>query len=104
MRLNPFYPDWYLWGLGMARHLRGDHAAACDALRRMAQPNDQSKTFHVASLVRMGETGAARREVRALRELAPDATAGGLVAPLGFRDSRVCEELAESLRAASLPG
>lgn len=104
MRLNPFYPDWYLWGLGMARYLHGDFREACVALSRMSQPNDQSKAFEIAALVRLGETERADAEVRALYDLTPDARVEGLVAPLGFSDPRSCEELADALRTAGVKG
>lgn len=104
MRLNPFHPDWYLWGLGMARYLKGDYPDACKALGRMAQPNDQSKAFEIAALMRLGETELANAEVRALHDLAPDARVDDLVTPLAFSDHRVCAELADTLRAAGLAG
>ena len=104
MRLNPFYPDWYLWGLGMAEYLRGDFAAACDALGRMAQPNAQSLAFHVAALRQMGEPSRAHALARGLHALAPGSTAADLVAPLGFRESGVRDRLTEALRAAGMPG
>ena len=104
MRLNPFFPDWYLWGLGMAEYLHGNARAARDALGRMAQPNDQSKAFEIAALAQLGESARAYEAVRALYRLVPDARVGDLVAPLGFRDDRVRDELADALRAAGVAG
>ena len=104
MRLNPFHPDWYLWGLGMAQYLRGNCRDACDALHRMSQPNDQSKAFEIAALVHLGETERANEEIAALYELVPDACVSNLVGPLGFRDHRVRDCLADTLRAAGVPG
>lgn len=104
MRLNPFHPDWYLWGLGMARYLQGDYREACRVLGSMAQPNCQSKAFEIATLMGLGETERAGAEVRALYELAPDARVADLVSPLVFSDHHVSEELADTLRAAGLAG
>ncbi|RXV59302.1 hypothetical protein C6W92_15480 [Roseovarius sp. A46] len=103
MRLNPFHPDWYLWGLGMAQYLQGNLHEACAALSRMSQPNEQSKAFEIAALARLGEAERAREEVVALQRLVPDVRAGNLVAPLGFRNERVRDELADALRAAGVP-
>jgi TolB-like protein len=102
MRLNPFHPDWYLWGLGMAEYLRGNCREACAALGRMSQPNDQSKAFEIAALAHLGERARACAEVRALCRLAPDARIRDLVAPLGFRDARLRDGLAEALRSAGV--
>jgi len=104
MRLNPFYPDWYLWGLGMARYLQGNFGEARVTLSRMSQPNGQSKAFEIAALMRLGETERAGAEVRALYDLAPDAQVEELVTPLGIRDQHVSEALADTLRAAGLAG
>lgn len=104
MRLNPFHSDWYLWGLGMAEYLRGNCHEACAALGRMSQPNDQSKAFEIAALMKLGEAGRAREEVGALHHLVPDARVRDLVAPLGFRDDRMRDDLAETLRAAGIAG
>jgi tetratricopeptide (TPR) repeat protein len=102
MRLNPFYPDWYLWGLGMAQYLRGNCRDACSALGRMSCPNDQSKAFEIAALMHLGEADRAREEVAALHRLVPGATVRDLVAPLGFRDQATRDGLADSLRAAGV--
>src|SRR6056297_3165841 len=104
MRLNPFHPDWYLWGLGMARYLQGKFREARVTLSRMSQPNGQSKAFEIAALMRLGETERAGGELRALYDLAPDAQVDDLVTPLGIRDKHVSEALADTLRAAGLAG
>ncbi|WP_172982723.1 BTAD domain-containing putative transcriptional regulator [Roseovarius bejariae] len=104
MRLNPFYPDWYFWGLGMARYLQGSFRAACVVFSRMSQPNEQSKAFEIAALMRLGETDRVGAEIRALYDLAPDARVGDLVTPLGFRDQHISGALADTLRAAGLAG
>jgi len=104
MRLNPLHPDWYLWGMGMVRYLRGEYREARAALRRMSQPNDQSKAFEIAALMRLGETKRAGEEVCALCELAPEARADTLVAPLGLSDASARERLANDLRAAGVSG
>jgi len=104
MRLNPFYPDWYLWGVGMADYLRGNFRDACAVLGRTSRPNDQSKAFEIAALMHLGEADRARDAVAALHRLVPGATVRDLVAPLGFRDRTVRDRLAETLRAAGLVG
>lgn len=102
MRLNPFHPDWYLWGLGMAQYLRGNCREACLALCRMSQPNDQSKAFEIAALMHLGEVEQAREEVGALHLLVPAVRVRDLVAPLGFSDPKIRDDLADTLRAAGI--
>jgi len=104
MRLNPFFPDWYLWGMGMAQYLRGNCRDACAALGRMSQPNEQSKAFEIAALDLLGERDRASEAVRALHLLVPEPRALDLVAPLGFRDDRVRDDLVQALRVAGVPG
>jgi TolB-like protein/Tfp pilus assembly protein PilF len=104
MRLNPFCPDWYLWGMGMAQYLRGNCRDACAALGRMYQPNEQSKAFEIAALDLLGERDRASEAVGALHRLVPKPRARDLVAPLGFRDNRVRDDLVQALRAAGVPG
>jgi TolB-like protein len=104
MRLNPFHPDWYLWGMGMAQYLRGSFQDACAALGRMSQHNEQSKAFEVAALDQLGSHERAGEEVRALHHMVPEPRALDLVAPLGFRDDRMRSGLVKALRAAGVPG
>ena len=40
MRLNPYYPDWYLWYLGEAYCPVGDYGATIETLKKM---RDQSE-------------------------------------------------------------
>jgi adenylate cyclase len=38
MRLNPFYPDWYLWNVGIAHYPARKYDAVIDAVERMREP------------------------------------------------------------------
>jgi hypothetical protein len=40
MRLNPFYPDWYLWVLGGAHYAARDYEKAIQAIHRLADPSE----------------------------------------------------------------
>ena len=103
MRLNPYYPDWYLWGLGMAEFARGDYAAAARAFERMAQPNDQSQGFLVASLYFNGRATAAQAAGALLRELAPEFAVSRFLSALNFEDRSVPDRLAEALSELGFP-
>jgi TolB-like protein/class 3 adenylate cyclase/Flp pilus assembly protein TadD len=59
MRLNPYYPDWYLWYLGEAHFDLGDYQQAVQTLKKM---RDQSEAHRLlaASYAHLGQTGEAR--------------------------------------------
>jgi adenylate cyclase len=44
MRLNPYYPDWYLWYLGEAHFHIGDYEATIETLKKM---RDQSEAHRL---------------------------------------------------------
>lgn len=103
MRLNPFYPEWYLWGLGMALYAQGDCAEAARQLSQMTQPNDHSLAFLVAALA---ETGAAREAASArnrLLSIAPHFQVSRCVSALPFSDASVADRLRASLQKVGLP-
>jgi len=52
--------------------------------------------------MRCGETDKARAEAGALADIAPHSCVRALIAPLGFRDDRVKEDIATALRAAGV--
>lgn len=103
MRLNPYYPDWYLWGAGIAEYSRGNDRRAADALGKIAQPNSQSHAYLAASLQRLGEAKAAQSVMAELLALEPGFTVDQLMRSLTYTDPRVPERLAEDLTRLGLP-
>jgi adenylate cyclase len=65
MRLNPHYPDWYLWYLADIYDVMGRSEDVIAAVRRMHDPSEGQRlmAIHCAHLARMEEAKAAAREV-----------------------------------------
>ncbi len=102
-RLNPFYPDWYTWGIGMALYTQGDCVEAANELAQMTQPNDQSLAFMAAALA---EDGQAKKAVDArikLLALAPHFEVSRCLDALPFCDASITNRLRASLVGLGLP-
>jgi len=102
MRLNPYYPDWYLWYLADIYDVMGRSEDVIAAVRRMHDPSEGQRlmAIHCVHLGRMEEAQAAAREVlrlhprfriREWRERPP------------YRDPAPLERYVEGLRKAGLP-
>lgn len=102
MRLNPFFPDWYLWGSGMALYAQGDCTEAARELAKMNQSNDQSLAFMIAALVEAGEVDAAEVSRNDLLSLAPKFEVSRCIEALPFSDTSVVDRLRGSLHAVGL--
>jgi TolB-like protein/Tfp pilus assembly protein PilF len=97
MRLNPYFPDWYLWGLGMAQFAQGDSEAATLSFRRMLIPNDQSQAFLLVALAEIGaDTKAATAR---LRSIAPSFSIGAFLGGLHFSEASIADRLSSALQA-----
>jgi len=101
MRLNPYYPEWYLWGMGIAEYSRGHFQQAAAALERMNQPNEQSLAF-LAAASRSGNPDSAANAVDRLLTLAPGFRIDHLLRGLPYADSRVPDRLAADLSGLGL--
>jgi adenylate cyclase len=102
MRLNPYYPDWYLWYLADIYDAMGRSEDVIAAVRRMHDPSEGQRlsASNYAHLGRMREAQAAAREVLRLhphfrisewRERPP------------YRNPATLERYVEGLRKAGLP-
>ena len=74
MRLNPYYPDWYLWYLADAYITMGRHADVIATVQRMQNP-DEGRRMLAASYAHLGMMDEAREQARA-----------GAAPPPGFHD------------------
>jgi adenylate cyclase len=65
MRLNPFYPDWYLWYLADAYDALGRYEDVVAAIQRMHDPSEgwRLQAIGYAHLGMMDDAKAAAREV-----------------------------------------
>lgn len=71
MRLNPYYPDWYLWGLGDAYFYLQDYDAAVSWLQRMRDPSEAHRLL-CASYAHLGRLEDARRHAKMILEKHPN--------------------------------
>jgi TolB-like protein/class 3 adenylate cyclase len=102
MRLNPHYPDWYLWYLADAYDTLGQSEDVIATIQRMHDPSEGQRMLaaNFAHLGMMPEAEAAAREVLRLhpgfkvsiwRERPP------------YRDKSILDRYVEGLRKAGLP-
>lgn len=102
MRLNPYYPEWYLWGMGIAEYSRDEFQPAAAALERMDQPNGQSLAFLAAAASRSGDPDSAAAAVDGLLRLEPGFRIDHLLRGLPYADSRIPDRLATDLSRLGL--
>jgi tetratricopeptide (TPR) repeat protein len=102
IRLNPYYPEWYLWGMGIAEYSRDRFQPAAQALERMSQPNEQSLAYLASAALRSENPDAASNAIDRLLHLEPGFRIERLVQALPYDDSRVPDRLAEDLSGLGL--
>jgi adenylate cyclase len=102
MRINPHYPDWYLWNLGWAQYFTGEYEEALASLKHMSNPPNGARRTLAAVLVRLGRIEEARAVIAAFREQAPDFTVATMES-FAFQNRAYLERWKEDLRAAGLP-
>ena len=103
MRLNPYYPDWYLWYLADIYDALG--RATKMSLRRFMRMHDPSEGQRLLAIDycasgMMREAQAAAREVIRLH---PQFTIAQWRERPPYRDPLVLERYVEGLRKAGLP-
>jgi tetratricopeptide (TPR) repeat protein len=103
MRLNPIYPDSYMWTMGTALYHCGQYDAAAAALSRIAQPPNLVRRHLAATYVRLGEVDKAREVAAEFLRNDPEYTLDREnIWP--YKDARVAEAFLADLRDAGLPG
>jgi len=102
IRLNPYFPNWYYWGLGIAEYSRGECSRALEALKKMDHPNAQSLAYLAAAARRAGEPEWASKAVAQLLRLEPGFTIDQLLRSLRYTDAEVPERLARDLAELQL--
>jgi adenylate cyclase len=101
MQLNPMYPDWYLWTLGIALFHAGKHQEAVEALTKGNPPN-LARRFLIASYARLGRMTEAKRAAAEFLTGEPGYTlAREDVWP--YREAQMKQDLISALRLAGLP-
>jgi adenylate cyclase len=102
MRLNPYYPDWYLWNLADAYDALGRYEDVLAAVKRMQDPSDgrRLQAIAYAHLGLMKEAQAIAGEVMRLH---PGFTISQWIQRPPFRQGPVLERYIDGLRKAGLP-
>ena len=102
MRLNPYYPDWYLWYLADIYDAMGRAEDVVATVMRMHDPSEGQRLLAVnySHLGMMREAQAAAREVIRLH---PQFTIAQWRERPPYRDPLVLERYVEGLRKAGLP-
>ena len=102
MRLNPCYPDWYLWYLADAYCTLGRHADVIATLQRMRNP-DEGRRMLAASYAHLDRMDEAREQARQVMNLHPDFSILSWRHRPPYRDQAVLEHFIDGLRKAGLP-
>ncbi len=105
MRLNPVYPFWYLWSLGHAYFLTGQHEEAVETFQRALSHNPDFLPAHAylaASYYEQGRQEEARASAAELERLSPETSLEAWRKRLPYKDHAVLERLFDSLRMLGL--
>lgn len=102
MRLNPYYPDSYLWCLADAHNAMGRAADVVATIQRMQNPAEGRRLL-AANLAHLGRLEEARAESAEVLRLHPGFTIGQWRHRPPYRDAAVLERYIEGLRKAGLP-
>ncbi len=106
MRLNPFYPAWYLGELGHALRLTRRHDDAVKVLTAWRDRVPRSPTPHLQlaiALVQAGRTGEARAAMTAFLERLPLFSVKQLAGVFPYRGPAELARTAAAAREAGLP-
>jgi len=106
MRLDPFYPDYWLEVLFDASYLSGDYAAAAEAFRRWRDPPIHMYAELAAACAQMGDMAAAAKAVETYERKRPEEHD---ITEFVKRHTRICKHQAgrdrwlEGYRKAGFP-
>jgi adenylate cyclase len=106
MRLSPFYPTWYLYHLGLAYHLTGQHEKAIETLKKAVERTPNSIFTHprLAMIYSdLGRVQEAQAEAAEVLRINPEFTIEGWAKANPFKDPAIVEHRKELLRKAGLP-
>jgi adenylate cyclase len=106
MRLSPFYPAWYLYHLGLAYHLTGQHEKAIETLKKAVERTPSSIYTHprLAMIYSdLGRVQEAQAEAAEVLRIDPEFRIEGWAKANPFKDPAIVEHRKELLRKAGLP-
>jgi adenylate cyclase len=103
MRLNPFYPDWYLWNVAIAHYPARHYDVVIGAVERMQEPPVDPLLFLAASYAQLGRAAEAEATVKRVLALDPEATVAKWAAQQPYKNPDDLEHYKDGLRKAGLP-
>jgi adenylate cyclase len=106
MRLNPYYPAWWLTSLGRVHRLTGHYDEAIAVFKRVKgrTPGDlAAPTELLAAYSEAGRQADAEGEAAYILKIRPGATVRELAKTLMYKDPKERERILAALRKAGLP-
>ncbi len=103
MRLNPFYPDWYLRLLAFAYFCIGNFTKAIDVVHKARQPHPGLLRLQAAAHIMLDQREQAEAARAEMMKLEPWFTIATLRKGLPFKDPAFGEPYFAALRKAGLP-
>jgi adenylate cyclase len=105
MRLNPYFPVWYLYVLGQAYAFTRRYEEAIDVLKRalIRSPNFLPTHIVLAFIyAEMGRKNDARDEVTEILKISPHYSLAIVRETVPIKDQAALEKVLEALRKAGL--
>jgi tetratricopeptide (TPR) repeat protein len=102
MRLNPYYPNWYLWYLGEAQYVAHDYQGAVETLRKMS-PMGEARVLLAASLAQLGRMEEAHAEAEKYLKDNPTFSASYYASTTPFLHDKDRQHYEEGFIKAGLP-
>ena len=101
MRLNPFYPDHYLWKMGGIYYIQRAYEEAIDIVQRMHNPTEGCRIL-AASYAQLGKIDKARLYAEKVMEAHPHFSLKRWRTVLPDKNPDETEHFLEGLRKAGL--
>ena len=102
MRLNPYYPDWYLWYLADAYNALGRSEDVIATVEKMRNPAEGRRML-AANYAHLGKLEKAEAQAREVLKLHPKFTISSWAQRPPYKDREVLDRYMEGLRKAGLP-
>lgn len=101
IKLNPCYPDYYMWYLGGAYFQEGEYSLAIDCLEKMINPL-QGRRLMAASYAYLSDLCSAREQANLIKQDFPDFSAEDWLKTQPFKDPSRAQHLTDGLKMAGL--
>ncbi len=101
MRLNPHFPEWYLWHLGFAYYASGQYENAIDTLQKVSDIVEPRRIL-AAALAMVGRIDEARAMGREFMSAFPDFSIESWARTQAFKHSHELNQFIEGYHLAGL--